>query len=32
MLAPVNFDALYQQALAQAKAQAEEGGAEAATH
>ena len=32
MLAPVNFDSLYQQALAQAKAKAEEGGAEAATH
>lgn len=32
MLAPVNFDALFQQALAQAKAQAEAGGAEAATH
>ena len=33
MLAPVNFDALYQQALAQAKNQAAEGGADAAaTH
>jgi preprotein translocase subunit SecB len=32
MLAPVNFDALYQQALAQAKNQQAEGGAEAATH
>ncbi|MEH6580519.1 MAG: protein-export chaperone SecB [Halioglobus sp.] len=33
MLAPVNFDALYQQALVQAQKQAEEGGAEAAaTH
>ncbi|MEP5569761.1 MAG: protein-export chaperone SecB [Halioglobus sp.] len=31
MLAPVNFDALYQQALAQSAAQAEEEG-EAATH
>jgi preprotein translocase subunit SecB len=31
MLAPVNFDALYQQALAQAQAQAPEGG-EGATH
>ena len=31
MLAPVNFDALYQQALAQAQAQADTGG-EAATH
>lgn len=33
MLAPVNFDALFQQALAQAKTQAAEGGADAAaTH
>ena len=32
MLAPVNFDALYQQALTQAQNQAAEGGAEAATH
>ncbi|MFT4822698.1 MAG: preprotein translocase subunit SecB [Halioglobus sp.] len=32
MLAPVNFDALYQQALAQAQSQAAEGGAETATH
>lgn len=32
MLAPVNFDALYQQALAQAQTQAAEGGAETATH
>lgn len=32
MLAPVNFEALYQQALVQAQSQAAEGGAEAATH
>jgi preprotein translocase subunit SecB len=32
MLAPVNFDALYQQALAQAQAQTAESGSEAATH
>ncbi len=32
MLAPVNFDALYQQAVAQAQAQGAEQGAEAATH
>ncbi len=32
MLAPVNFEALYQQALTQAQNQAAEGGAEAATH
>lgn len=32
MLAPVNFDSLYQQALAQAQSQAAEGGPEAATH
>jgi len=32
MLAPVNFDALYQQALVQAQNQAAEGEAEAATH
>ena len=32
MLAPVNFDALYQQALAQAQAQAQGGEAEAPTH
>ena len=33
MLAPVNFDALYQQALAQAQAQAQSGGeGEAASH
>jgi preprotein translocase subunit SecB len=32
MLAPVNFDALYQQALAQAAAQAQQGEGEAATH
>jgi preprotein translocase subunit SecB len=32
MLAPVNFDALYQQALAQAQAKAQEAGGEAATH
>ena len=32
MLAPVNFDALYQQALAQAQTQAQEAGGEAATH
>jgi len=31
MLAPVNFDALFQQAVAQAQTQAAEGG-EAATH
>ena len=32
MLAPVNFDALYQHAVAQAQAQGAEQGAEAATH
>ena len=32
MLAPVNFDGLYQQALAQAQATAQEAGGEAATH
>ena len=32
MLAPVNFDALYQQAMAQAAAQADQGEGEAATH
>ena len=32
MLAPVNFDALYQQALAQAAAQAQQPEGEAATH
>lgn len=32
MLAPVNFDALYQQALTQSQNQAAEGGAEPATH
>jgi preprotein translocase subunit SecB len=32
MLAPVNFDALYQQALAQSQAQAAPEGGEAATH
>lgn len=32
MLAPVNFEALYQQALTQSQNQAAEGGAEASTH
>jgi preprotein translocase subunit SecB len=32
MLAPVNFDALYQQAVAQAQAQGADQGSEAATH
>lgn len=32
MLAPVNFEALYQQALAQAQSQQADGGTEAATH
>lgn len=32
MLAPVNFEALYQQALSQASEQAAQGGGEAATH
>ena len=32
MLAPVNFESLYQQALAQAQSQAAEGGTDAATH